>query len=41
MEEKIIFEISSAGKKGYTLPELDVEIRDIDEFLVKEKQIYK
>jgi len=36
MEDKLIFEISSDGKRGYTLPELDVPAKDINE-LIPEK----
>jgi len=36
MEEKLIFEISSAGKKGYTLPKLDIQDKKIDELIPAE-----
>jgi len=36
MEEKPIFEISSAGKKGYTLPKLDIQDKKIDELIPAE-----
>ncbi len=33
MSEKLIFEKSVSGRKGYTLPSLDVESKDIKELL--------
>ncbi len=38
MEEKLIFEISSDSKKGYTLPALDVQAKDINELIPEEFQ---
>ncbi len=38
MEEKLIFEISSSGKRGYTLPELEIKDKDINELIPKEYQ---
>ena len=36
MDRKLIFELSTVGKKGYSLPELDVGERDIEELIPKE-----
>ena len=33
MSRKLIFELSLAGKKGYSLPQLDVEERKIQELI--------
>ena len=33
MSRKLIFELSLAGKKGYSLPQLDVEDREIQELI--------
>ncbi len=37
MSEKLIFELSSPGRTGYSLPPLDVPERDLEELLPKEK----
>ena len=37
MSEKLIFELSSPGRIGYSLPDLDVPMRDIKELLPQEK----
>lgn len=34
--EKLIFELSKPGRKGYNLPELDVEDKDIESFIPKD-----
>lgn len=36
MNRKLIFELSSAGKEGYSLPELDVEEKNIEELIPSE-----
>ncbi|HZJ82591.1 MAG TPA: aminomethyl-transferring glycine dehydrogenase subunit GcvPB [Clostridia bacterium] len=36
MDRKLIFEISSPGKKGYSLPKLDVEAKQIDDMIPSE-----
>ncbi len=37
MSEKLIFELSSPGRRGYSLPPLDVPEKSIEELLPKEK----
>lgn len=37
MSEKLIFELSSKGRKGYSLPELDVPIKKTEELIPSEK----
>ncbi|KPL04926.1 MAG: glycine dehydrogenase [candidate division Zixibacteria bacterium SM1_73] len=37
MSEKLIFELSSPGRNGYSLPQLDVPEKKIEELLPKEK----
>jgi glycine dehydrogenase subunit 2 len=36
MEEKLIFELNSSGRKGYTLPKLDVPEKPIEELISKQ-----
>ncbi|MGB2698090.1 MAG: aminomethyl-transferring glycine dehydrogenase subunit GcvPB [Candidatus Zixiibacteriota bacterium] len=36
MSEKLIFELSSAGRRGYSLPELDIPSKDLKELLPPE-----
>jgi glycine dehydrogenase subunit 2 len=38
MSQKLIFEISKPGRKGYTLPKIDVPPKNIDEILPKKFQ---
>ncbi len=37
MPEKLIYELSKAGRRGYTLPALDVPARPLESFLPKEQ----
>ena len=38
MSQKLIFEISKPGRKGYTLPKVDVSLKNIDELIPKKFQ---
>ena len=38
MTQKLIFEISKTGRKGYTLPKVDVPLKNIDELIPKKFQ---